>query len=88
MFSQTPLGPRTPLQRFFDRCRAQVKRRPTLMFGVPFVTTIVVASFGLASITQTRYLQHDQRVKTLSREEALGLQRDRRKLDVREEYYV
>lgn len=45
-----------------------LKKHPGL-FGVPFLVLIVGASFGLTSITQTRYDLHDQKfqqVPTLS----------------------
>ena len=37
-------------------------RRNPALFGVPFVLTIVLASFGLSSLTQTRYDLHDRKV--------------------------
>lgn len=67
--------------------RAQAHRNPTLFYGVPFITTIVLGSFGLAQFTQIRYIHHDQRHRTLSHEEALGLRADRKPLDIREEYF-
>ncbi|KAH7889206.1 cytochrome c oxidase assembly protein COX16-domain-containing protein [Phlebopus sp. FC_14] len=66
--------------------RSTLKRYPGL-FGVPFVLIIVGASFGLQSFTQTRYDLHDQKVKQVSGEQALGLDRNKRKFDIREEYY-
>ncbi|KAH7908521.1 cytochrome c oxidase assembly protein COX16-domain-containing protein [Hygrophoropsis aurantiaca] len=63
-----------------------LKRHPAL-FGVPFVLIIVGASFGLQSFTQTRYDLQDQKVKQFSNEQALGLDRRKKKFDIREEYY-
>lgn len=67
--------------------RAQVARRPTLFYGVPFVTTIVVGSFALAQLTQIRYTQHSERHRAVSQEEQLRLKHDRKRLDIREEYF-
>jgi len=69
------------------RVRAKVHQSPTLLFGMPFVSSIVVGSFFLAQLTQTRYEQHDAKVRALTQEEKLHLQRDRKPLDIREEYF-
>ncbi|KAF7976502.1 hypothetical protein HWV62_6303 [Athelia sp. TMB] len=63
-----------------------LKKHPSL-FGVPFLILIVGASFGLTSFTQTRYDLHDQKVRQVTKEEALGLDKNRKKFDIREEYY-
>ncbi|WFD31534.1 ubiquitinyl hydrolase 1 [Malassezia sp. CBS 17886] len=77
----------TWLAHTIDRVERQVARSPTISFGVPFVATIVVGSYGLAQLTDTRYVRHDQNVKELSKEETLRLRHDRKKLDIREEYF-
>jgi len=51
------------------------------------VLTIVVASFGLSSFTQTRYDLHDRKITQVTKEEELHMKRDRRKVDIREEYF-
>lgn len=63
-----------------------IKKHP-LLFGVPFCLIIVGASFGLQVFTQTRYDLHDQKIKKVSDEQALGLDRAKKKLDLREEYF-
>jgi len=77
-FASKPLN-RSPLYR-------RLKRHPAL-FGVPFLLVMVGASFGLQSFTQTRYDLHSQKVTQMSREQELGLDRNRKKFDVREEYF-
>ncbi|KAG1827602.1 cytochrome c oxidase assembly protein COX16-domain-containing protein [Suillus subaureus] len=77
-FSSNPVNP-SPLQ-------SRLKRHPAL-FGVPFLLIIVGASFGLQTFTQTRYDLQDQKVKQISNEQALGLDRKKKKFDIREEYY-
>ncbi|GAA5944011.1 hypothetical protein JCM10213_008970 [Rhodosporidiobolus nylandii] len=64
-----------------------LRRRPFLLFGAPFLTVLVLSSFALSSFTQTRYDYRDQKVQAVSKEEELGMRKDRRKVDVREEYY-
>ncbi|KAF5357880.1 hypothetical protein D9756_001224 [Leucocoprinus leucothites] len=69
-----------------SRFNRSVKRYPAL-FGVPFVLLMVAASYGLSTVTQTRYELHDQKVKQVTKEEELGLDKNRKKFDIREEYF-
>lgn len=71
----------------YRRAYARVSKNPTLLFGVPFVVSIVAGSFLLAQLTQVRYTQHENRVRTLTQEEKLRLEKDRKRLDIREEYF-
>ncbi|KDN51954.1 FAD-dependent thiol oxidase [Tilletiaria anomala UBC 951] len=83
-FQAKPLGRRpSPFSRFVPH----VRNHPVLFFGLPFVLTIVGASFGLSRLTQTRYDYNAQKVSTLSKEEELNMKKDRRRIDIREEYY-
>ncbi|KAK0496719.1 hypothetical protein EDD18DRAFT_1163588 [Armillaria luteobubalina] len=77
--------------------------RNPLIFGIPFVLIMVGASFAMTPFTQTRYDLHDQQVKAVStlllppssyyilpqvtKEQELGLSKNRKKFDIREEYY-
>jgi cytochrome c oxidase assembly protein subunit 16 len=70
------------------RYRRQLNKHPFLLFGLPFLTTIVAGSFFLTPATALRYERFDKKNKQLSREEALGIGKDRRKVDMKEEYYV
>jgi len=67
--------------------RRHLAKHPFLLFGLPFIATIVAGSFFLTPATALRYEKHDKKVKTLSQDEALGLSKDRRKVDMNEEYY-
>lgn len=49
---------------------------------------MVIGSYALSSFTTLRYERHDQKVKIATEEELLKLDKDRRKPDIREEYYV
>lgn len=48
---------------------------------------MVAGSFFLTPATALRYEKHDRKVKQLTQEEAMGLGKDRRKVDISEEYY-
>ena len=65
-----------------------VRRHPFAMFGLPFLSLVVVSSYALQTFTQTRYDLNDQKVQAVSKEEELGMSKDRKKVDIREEYYV
>ena len=67
--------------------RRNLNRYPFLLFGLPFIAIMVVGSFILTPATALRYERHDRKVKQLSQEEELGLGKDRRRVDINEEYY-
>lgn len=70
------------------RYRAALAKRPFLLFGLPFVSVIVAGSFVLTPATAIRYEKHDRKVRQMTREEELGVGRQGRKVDIRDEYYV
>lgn len=73
---------------FAARYRAALAKRPFLLFGLPFVSIIVAGSFVLTPATAIRYEKHDRKVRQMTREEELGVGRQGRKVDIRDEYYV
>ncbi|KAF8487926.1 cytochrome c oxidase assembly protein COX16-domain-containing protein [Russula emetica] len=79
-----PTFPSRPLSK--SPLHLRLKKHPAL-FGVPFLLVMVGASFGLQAFTQTRYDLHSQKVTQMSREQELGLDRNRKKFDAREEYF-
>lgn len=70
------------------RYRAALAKHPFALFGLPFVATMVLGSFFLTPATALRYERHDRKVKQLSEDERLGIGKDKRKIDMKEEYYV
>lgn len=74
-----------PLQQ--STVTSTARRRPFLVFGLPFITILVVGSFALSSVTQTRYDLRNSKVQALSKEEELKMNKNRKKVDIREEYY-
>ncbi|OCF43048.1 cytochrome c oxidase-assembly factor COX16 [Kwoniella heveanensis CBS 569] len=65
----------------------QIRRHPFILFGLPFVGIIVGSSFALSEFTQTRYDYQQSRVRSMDAQEELGMRGDRRKVDLKEEYY-
>ncbi|GJE98964.1 cytochrome c oxidase assembly protein COX16-domain-containing protein [Phanerochaete sordida] len=77
-FQNNPLNP--------NPVHVLLRKHPSL-FGIPFVLIIVGASFGMQSFAQTRYDLQDQKIQNVTKEQELGLARNRRKFDIREEYF-
>lgn len=68
--------------------RAALAKHPFLLFGLPFIATMVLGSFFLTPATALRYERHDRKVRQITKDEELGIGKDRRKIDMKEEYYV
>ncbi|PAV23754.1 FAD-dependent thiol oxidase [Pyrrhoderma noxium] len=79
-----PSLPSNPLNQ--SPLNGRIRKNP-LLFGIPFVMIIVGASFAMTAFTQTRYDLQSQRRSNISKEEELGLKKNRKKIDIREEYY-
>ena len=58
-----------------------------MLFGLPFIATMVLGSFFLTPATALRYERHDRKVRQLTKDEELGIGKEKRKIDLREEYY-
>lgn len=88
-FSSRPLGG-SGGQRgsIWAKFTPKVRQQPFVFFGLPFLLTIVAGSYGLSALTQTRYDYNASKVQSMSKEEELGMRKDRRKIDIREEYFV
>jgi cytochrome c oxidase assembly protein subunit 16 len=70
------------------RYRSALAKHPFLLFGLPFIATMVAGSFFLTPATAIRYEKHDRRVRRVSKEEELGIGKAGRRVDMKEEYYV
>jgi cytochrome c oxidase assembly protein subunit 16 len=49
---------------------------------------MIVSSFALQNLTKTRYDYQSSKTSTMSMEEGLGMNKDRKRVDIREEYFV
>ncbi|CAO3628770.1 unnamed protein product [Mucor hiemalis] len=83
-FQNKPYGQKSA----FEPLAAQAKKKPFLFFGLPFLGIMVIGSFGLAQLTQTKFDHRDRRHTKVAKEEALGMDKNRRKLSLQEEYFV
>jgi cytochrome c oxidase assembly protein subunit 16 len=70
------------------RYRKALTKHPFLLFGLPFLTTMVAGSFMLTPATALRYERYDRKNQQITQEEKMGLTQDRRKVNMKDEYYV
>jgi len=71
-----------------SKYRKALTKHPFLLFGLPFLTTIVAGSFMLTPATALRYERYDRKNQQITQEERMGLGQDRRKVNMKDEYYV
>ncbi|KAK1813305.1 Cytochrome oxidase assembly [Friedmanniomyces endolithicus] len=69
------------------RYRNALARHPFALFGLPFIATMVLGSFFLTPATALRYERHDMKVRQVTDDERLGIGKDKRRIDMKEEYY-
>jgi cytochrome c oxidase assembly protein subunit 16 len=70
------------------RYRKALQKHPFLLFGLPFISTIVAGSFMLTPATALRYERYDRKNQQITHEQAMGLRQERRKVNMKDEYYV
>ena len=73
---------------FAARYRAAMAKHPFALFGLPFLIVMVGGSFVLTPATAIRYERHDRKVQQVSKEDALGIGKGGRRVDMREEFHV
>ncbi|KAG9090784.1 Cytochrome oxidase assembly [Ceratobasidium sp. UAMH 11750] len=78
--------PFKPNATFSGNISQTLKKHPSY-FGVPFVLLMVCGSFALQTLTQTRYDLHEKKVSQVSKEEELHMSKNRKHVDIREEYF-
>ena len=65
---------------------SKLKRSKMLLFGVPFISLLVIGSFGLSEFTSITMKRRDDKSRMLTAEEMLSFQKTVEKVDVEEEY--
>lgn len=68
------------------RSLKQFVRSKTFRYGIPFVSLLVVGSFGLSEFSSIVITKREERNRTLTAEEALAFQKTVKHVDVEEEY--
>jgi cytochrome c oxidase assembly protein subunit 16 len=87
VFKSRTFRPSSYSSTLASRYRSSLTKHPFLLFGLPFITTMIAGSFFLTPATAVRYEKHDRRVRRMSKEEELGIGKSGRKVDMKEEYY-
>lgn len=88
IFQSKKFRPSAQANTIAARYRSALAKHPFALFGLPFIATMVAGSFFLTPATAIRYEKHDRRVQRLSKDEELGIGKNARKVDMKEEYYV
>lgn len=71
-----------------SKYRIALAKHPFALFGLPFIATMVAGSFFLTPATAIRYEKYDRKVRRMTKEEELGIGKNGRRVDMKEEYYV
>lgn len=88
IFQSKKFRPSAQANTIAARYRSALAKHPFALFGLPFIATMVAGSFFLTPATAIRYEKHDRRVQRVSKDEELGIGKNARKVDMKEEYYV
>ncbi|CRG91486.1 Cytochrome c oxidase assembly protein cox16, mitochondrial [Talaromyces islandicus] len=72
-FRRTPTASSTLGERLGALYRSKLTRHPFLLFGLPFISVILAASFVLTPATALRYERYDRKVHQLSKDEEMEL---------------
>lgn len=89
VFTAKKFTPSSQGTSFPARYRTALAKHPFALFGLPFLATMLLGSFFLTPATALRFERHDRKTRQLTREEEMGiLGQEKRKFDMREEYYV
>ncbi|OQO01438.1 Cytochrome c oxidase assembly protein COX16, mitochondrial [Cryoendolithus antarcticus] len=86
-FPSKPFRPSSYQGSIPARYRSALSKHPFALFGLPFIATMVLGSFFLTPATALRYERHDRKVRQMTEDERLGIGKDKRKVDMKEEYY-
>lgn len=65
---------------------AQVRRNKFLRYGLPFISLLVLGSYGLSEFTSIVVKKREEKNRMLTAEEQLSFQKKAGKIDLEEEY--
>lgn len=72
---------------FIGKYEKLVKKNSFLYLGLPMMLSVAFASVLLSNFTAVRYEMRDEKVREVNEEEALSMVRNRRTVDIKDEYY-
>ncbi|KAG4304850.1 hypothetical protein PORY_001903 [Pneumocystis oryctolagi] len=71
----------------FTQINKTIQKYPFLLFGMPFIAIILSGAYILSISQQLRYECRDQKTTQILEEQSLGLKKNRRKINIKDEYY-
>ncbi|KAJ2903303.1 hypothetical protein MKZ38_010120 [Zalerion maritima] len=86
-FSSKKYVSQSGAKTFATRYRAAMAKHPFLLFGLPFMAVIVGGSFVLTPATAIRFEKYDRQVRQMTAKEESEVGINKRKFDMREEYF-
>lgn len=72
---------------FMGKYQKLVKKNHFVFFGLPMMLSIAYGAYILSDFTAVRFERQDAKVKEIDETEALSIINNRRKVDMRDEYY-
>lgn len=72
---------------FMGKYEGLVKKNSFLYFGLPMMLSVALASVLLSNFTALRYELRDEKVREVNEDEALNMIKNRRQVDIKDEYY-
>jgi cytochrome c oxidase assembly protein subunit 16 len=72
---------------FAGKYQKNLKKHPFLLFGLPFLAAMGLASVWLSSFTAIRYENRDRKLQELDEDQILDVNTKKRHVDMKEEYY-
>ena len=68
------------------RFKKHARENPILVYGVPFLTFMVLGTHALTYFTRIRYENHDRRVRTLTKREERQLESEDKMRELKQEF--
>ncbi|ODQ64930.1 cytochrome c oxidase assembly protein COX16, mitochondrial [Nadsonia fulvescens var. elongata DSM 6958] len=72
---------------FRGRYSKSLEKHPFALFGLPVLASLCYGTYLLSYFTALRYERHDAKVKQVTEEESLQVERGKRKVSVKDEFY-
>lgn len=71
----------------YGRYLARMRKNSFIYFGIPFFAMMLLGTHFMTQFAAVRYEQHDRKQTEVTSEEALQMHTNKRKVDMREEFY-
>ncbi|ODV60681.1 Cox16p [Ascoidea rubescens DSM 1968] len=72
---------------FIGKYQSQLKKRPFIFLGLPFFGLVLYGNYILEDLLKVKFERADRRAQEFSEHDLEKLTKQRRKVDIKEEYY-